>query len=75
MINNLFGFTEVGILSLFWVIRHYDVICYCRAFKLAYFVEHNISYQPCKYQLSRMSGSNFTSGGGGGSPVLLELNQ
>ena len=30
------------------------------------FVEHNISYQPCKFQLSRMSGSNFTEGGGGG---------
>ena len=32
-------------------------------FKLAYFVEHNISYQPCKFQLSKMSGSNFTEGG------------
>ena len=32
--------------------------------KLSYFVEHNISYQPCKFQLSRMSGSNFTEGGG-----------
>ena len=30
--------------------------------KLAYFVEHNMSYQPGKFQLSRMSGSNFTGG-------------
>ena len=44
-------------------------------------------YQPCKFQLSRMSGCNFTEGGGGGdekhtllsavpgekSPVLLGL--
>ena len=29
---------------------------------IAYFVEHNISYQLCKFQLSRMSGSNFTEG-------------
>ena len=41
-----------------------DVICYCWAFKLAYFVEHDISYQPSKFQLSRMSGSNFAEGGG-----------
>ena len=32
--------------------------------KFAYFVEHNISYQPCKFQLSTMFGSNFTEGGG-----------
>ena len=29
----------------------------------AYFVEHNISYQPCKFQLPRVSGSNLTEGG------------
>ena len=28
-------------------------------FKLAYFVEHNISYQPSNFQPSRMSGSDF----------------
>ena len=48
-------------------------------------MEYNISYQPCKFQLSRMSGSNFTEGGventplsaapGGKSPVLLGLMQ
>ena len=25
------------------------IICYYLDFKLAYFVEHNISYQPCKF--------------------------
>ena len=30
--------------------------------KFAYFVEHNISYHSCKFQLSRMSKSNFTEG-------------
>ena len=47
-----------------------------------YFVEHNISYQPCKFQLSTMSGSGLTEGSGkhppsaapgGKSPVLLGL--
>ena len=48
----------------------------------ANFVEHNISYQPCKIQLSGMSGSNFSEGvekplnavPGEKSPVLLGLN-
>ena len=76
MIYNLFGFAEVRILPLFFVMTEF---CYCRAFKLAYFVEHNKSYQ-----LSRMSGSNFTKGEGventpsavpgAKSPVLLGLN-
>ena len=39
-----------------------DVIYYCSAFKFAYFVKHDINYQPYKFQLSRMSGSNFTEG-------------
>ena len=40
---------------------------------LHYFVEHNISYhQSCKFQLSRMSGSNLIEGGGK-SPVLSGL--
>ena len=60
----------------------YDVSYYCSAFKFANFVEHNISYEPCKFQLSRMSGSNLTERGGkhppsaapgGKSPVLLGL--
>ena len=48
-----------------------------------YFVEHDISYQPCKFQPSRMSGSSLTEGvqntpppsaeTGGKSPVLLGL--
>ena len=58
------------------------VICYCLAFKSAYFVERNICYQTCKFQLFRMSGSNFTEWGlvpssstvpGEKSPVLLGL--
>ena len=63
MIYILFGFAVVRILPLFWELCHYDVICYCLAFKFAYFGEHNISYQLCKFQLSGMSGSNFTEGG------------
>ena len=36
-------------------------------------MEHNISYQPCKFQLSRMSGSDFTEEvGKTPSPVLGE---
>ena len=43
--------------------HHYDVII--TSFlttefpKLAYFVEHDIGYQPTKFQYSRMFGSNF----------------
>ena len=53
-------------------------------FEFTYFVELNISYQPCKFQLSRMSGSNLTGEGdrkhlpsaapGGKSSVLLGLS-
>ena len=39
--------------------HHYDVISYHRVSKLAYFVEHDIGYQPSKFQCSRKSGSNF----------------
>ena len=35
-----------------------DVICYHWDFKLAFFVGHNLSYQPSKFQYSRLSGSN-----------------
>ena len=52
--------------------------------KFAYFVENTISYQPCKFQLSRISGSNFTDGEVSGkhpqwctgrkSPVHIGLN-
>ena len=30
--------------------------------RLAYFVEHDIGYQPSKFQCSRMSGANFMEG-------------
>ena len=46
--------------SLLW--RHYHVISYHWASKLAYFLEHDIGYQPSKYQCSKMSGSNFIEG-------------
>ena len=47
-------------------------------------MEHNISYQPSKFQFSRLSGSDFNGGGGGGGgrklpeakrPVLLGLRK
>ena len=64
LIFNLFGFEEVRILPLFFRNNfHYDVICNHWDFKSAYFV-HNISYQSCKFQSSRWSGSNFTKGVG-----------
>ena len=44
--------------------HHYDVISYHCVSKLIYFVEHDIGYQPSKFQCSRMSGSNFMEGGG-----------
>ena len=44
--------------------HNYDVISYHCVSKLAYFVEHDIGYQPSKFQCSRMSGSNFMEGGG-----------
>ena len=62
MIYNLFGFAEVRILPLLLVITSFLRHFYCWAVKLAYFVEPNISYQPCKFQLSRMFGSNFKEG-------------
>ena len=34
-----------------------------RVSKLAYFLENNTSYQPSKFQCSRLSGSNFTEEG------------
>ena len=43
--------------------HHYDVISSHCVFKLAYFIEHDIGYQPSKFQCSRMSGSNFMDGG------------
>ena len=59
-VYNLFRFAEVRILSLL----HNDIICYYWAFKLAYFVERNISYQVSTFQPSRIPGSNFTEGDG-----------
>ena len=45
-------------------IYHYDIISYHCVFKLAYFLEHNIGYQPSKFQCSRMSGSNYMDADG-----------
>ena len=42
--------------------HHYDVISTHCVSKLAYFIEHDIGYQPSKFQCSRMSGSNFMEG-------------
>ena len=42
----------------------YDAISYHSVSKIAYFIEHDIGYQPFKFQYSRMSGSNFMEGGG-----------
>ena len=48
--------------------HHYDVIMTSILIivfpKLEYFVEHNIGYQPSKFQSSKMSESNFMEGGG-----------
>ena len=43
------GFTEVRILPLFLVMTSLWRYFYRWALKLAYFVEHKISYQPCKF--------------------------
>ena len=48
--------------------HHYDVISYHYVSKLAYLVEHDIGYQPSKFQCSVMSGSNFMEGGGNPPP-------
>ena len=64
MIYNFFGFEEVQILPLFLVMTSYDVICNYWAFKLTHFVEHNMSYQPFKFQSCGLSQSNFKEGGG-----------
>ena len=50
--------------------HHYDVISYHCVFKLAYFVEHDITLQPAKFQCSKMSGSNFMKGGAPPPQVL-----
>ena len=54
----MFGFNIFELCNCF----DNDVICYYWALKLAYFVEHNVSYQPSKCQSSKMSGSKFTQG-------------
>ena len=41
--------------------------------KLAYFVEHDIGYQPSKFQCSGMSGSNFMEGSGNLPPCCNEI--
>ena len=51
--------------------RHYEVISYYCASKLAYFVEHDIGYEPSKFQCSRNSESNFMERGGTPPPPLL----
>ena len=68
------NFTEVGIrhpktpLS-----RHYDVTLSYLVFNIVHFVEYNTSYQPTKFHWLRLSGSNFTRGGGNTSGVLCSL--
>ena len=59
------NFMEVSVRPLkplLW--RHYYVISNHCVYKLAYFIEHDISYQPSIFQCSRMSVSNFMDGGG-----------
>ena len=55
------------------LLRHYDVISYYCVSKLAYFVEHNIGYQPYKLTCSRMSGPNVMDGGG--NPPVLQRDK
>ena len=50
------------ILPLFFVMTPLWGHLLLLSFQICIFVEHNISYQPCKFQLSRMCGSNFTEG-------------
>ena len=40
-----------------------DVISYCWNLKFSYFVNLNLGYQPAKFQVSRLSGSNYTEVG------------
>ena len=49
------------ILPLFLVMTSFVIV---KLLNLYIFVEHNIGYQPCKFQLSKMFGFNFTEGGG-----------
>ena len=70
------------ILPLFFIMASFIIV---ELSNLHIFVEHNISYKPCKFQLSRMSGSNFTeewntppppsAAPGEKSPVLLGLTK
>ena len=67
MIYILFGSAEVRIFPLFSIVFGNDiviVISYHCVSKLAYFVAHDIGYQPFKFQCSRMSRSNFMEGVG-----------
>ena len=43
-------------------------------FQISIFVEHQIGYQPSKFQCSRMSGSNFMDRRCG-PPVLHKINK
>ena len=44
--------------------HNYDIISYYWVSIKVYFVEHDIGYQPSKFQCSRISGLNFMEGGG-----------
>ena len=54
--------------------HHYDVIPYHCVSKLAYIVEHDIGFEPSKFQCSRMSGSNFMEGGGASAVVVVAVD-
>ena len=55
--------------------HHYDVIFYYCVSKLAYFVEHDMGYQPSKFQCSRTSGSNFMEGVEPPPPPVLQRDK
>ena len=55
--------------------HHYDVISFDCVSKLAYFVEHDIGYQPTNFQCSGMSRSNFMEGGNPSSHCYKEIKK
>ena len=62
MMYNLVGLKEVRMLPLFLVLM--PVWCHFHWVpKLKYFAEHNMGYQPSKFQCFRLSLSNWTEWG------------
>ena len=55
---------EVSVRPPDTIMTSLHVISYHRVSRLAYFVEHDIGYQPSKFQCCRMPGSNFMEGDG-----------